>query len=173
MNIIKTFFTLGIIGVVVITALFMLPFAISYNAGYGTGTLDGLAYISSAHPGDAGAIAYLRSLPGDERLVEAEQGDYSYYSRVSSFTGIPAIIGMPFHEFMWRGDTTGWYNSRIADIRSIYESPDQTVTLMKKYNTTLLYVGDSERERYNVSLPTTGLEKIYSAEGTEIYRLIQ
>lgn len=161
------------LAIIVITTLFMMPFAISYNAGYGTATLDGLAYISSTHPGDAGAIAYLRSLPGNERLVEAEHGDYSYYSRVSSFTGIPAIIGMPFHEFMWRGDTTGWYNSRIADIRSIYESPDQTVTLMKKYNTTLLYVGDSERERYNVSLPTTGLEKIYSAEGTEIYRLIQ
>jgi YYY domain-containing protein len=159
--------------IIVIMALFVLPFAVSYNTGYGTGTLDGLAYISATHPGDAGAIAYLRTLPGDERLVEAEQGDYSYYSRVSSFTGIPAIIGMPFHEFMWRGDTTGWFNSRIANIRSIYEEPDQTISLMKKYNATLLYSGDSERERYNVSLPTTGLEEIYSSDGTKIYRLIQ
>ena len=42
---------------------------------------------------------------------------------------------------------------------------------MKKYNATLLYVGDAERERYNVSLPSTGLEMVYSADNTDIYRL--
>ena len=42
---------------------------------------------------------------------------------------------------------------------------------MKKYNATLLYVGDVERETYNVSLPSTGLEQVYSAQGTDIYRL--
>ena len=57
------------------------PFVVQYNSGYGTLTLDGLAYLSTTHPGDAGAVAYLRTLPGDEILVEAEKGDYSYYSR--------------------------------------------------------------------------------------------
>jgi uncharacterized membrane protein len=42
---------------------------------------------------------------------------------------------------------------------------------MRKYNATLLYVGDLERERYNVMLPAEGLEKIYSSRGTDIYRL--
>jgi YYY domain-containing protein len=161
-----------IITVTVVGILFILPVAIQYNAGYGTGTLDGLAYLYTTHPGDAGGVAYLRALPpGNDRIVEAENGDYSYYSRISSFTGIPAIIGMPFHEFMWRGDDTGWFSTRRADIQAIYESPDQTVPLMEKYNATLLYVGDAERERYNVSLPSTGLEKVYSADNTEIYRL--
>lgn len=159
------------ITVTIVCILFALPFAIQYNAGYGTGTLDGLAYLSTTHPGDAGGVAYLRNLTGNERLVEAENGDYTYYSRISSFTGIPGIIGMPFHEFMWRGDTTGWFSTRKADIQTIYEQPDQTVPLMKKYNATLLYVGDAERERYNVSLPSAGLEKIYSADNTQIYRL--
>ncbi len=138
---------------------------------YGTGTLDGLAYLNDSHPGDAGAITYLRTLQSDERIVEAEGGDYTYYSRVSSFTGIPAVIGMPFHEYMWRGDDTGWYSSRLADIQSIYEKPETTSQLMKKYNATLLYVGDAERERYKVNISQKGLEKIYSADGTEIYRL--
>jgi len=78
---------------------------------------------------------------------------------------------MPFHEFMWRGDDTGWFSTRNADIRAIYEQPGQTIPLMKKYQTTLLYIGNAERERYRVNITTTGLEKIYSAEGTEIYRL--
>jgi len=167
-----TFRQSAIITVTVVAILFILPFAFQYNAGYGTGTLDGLAYLSTTHPGDAGGVAYLRALPpGNDRIVEAEGGDYTYYSRISSFTGIPAIIGMPFHEFMWRGDDTGWFTTRKADIRAIYENPDQTIPLMEKYNATLLYVGDAERERYNISLPSAGLEKVYSADNTDIYRL--
>ena len=161
----------AVVSVIVVCLLFATPLVVQYNAGYGTGTLDGLAYLSATHPGDAGGVAYLRALPGDECIVEAEGGDYTYYSRVSSFTGIPTIVGQPFHEFMWRGDDTGWYSTRPSDIKSIYEHPDQTIPLMKKYNATLLYVGETERERYNVTLPDTGLTKVYSADDTEIYRL--
>jgi YYY domain-containing protein len=160
-----------IITTIVVGMLFVLPFVIPFTMSYGTGTLDGLAYLKESHIGDAGAVTYLRTLQGDERIVEAEGGDYTYYSRISSFTGIPAIIGMPFHEFMWRGDDTGWFSTRLADIKSIYEEPDKTVPLMKKYNATLLYLGDSERERYQINISADGLEKIYSVDGTEIYRL--
>nr|WP_320162698.1 DUF2298 domain-containing protein [uncultured Methanoregula sp.] len=163
--------TIAVVTVTAVCLLFILPFAAQFNVDYGTGTIDGLAYLENTHPGDAGAVAYLRTISGDERIVEAEGGDYTYYSRVSSFTGIPAIIGMPFHEFMWRSDDTGWFSTRMADIRSIYEKQDKTVPLMKKYNATLLYVGDSERERYNVTITGTGLKQVYSAKGTEIYRL--
>ena len=122
-------------------------------------------------PGMPEQLRICRTLPGDEIIVEAEGGDYTYYSRISSFTGIPAIIGMPFHEYMWRGDDTGWFNARLTDIKSIYEDPEKTVPLMKKYHATLLYVGDAERERYKVNISADNLEKIYSVEGTEIYRL--
>jgi uncharacterized membrane protein len=157
--------------VITVAALFILPAIIAPPISYGSGTLDGLEYLETQHRSDAGAVAYLRSLPGREVIVEAEKGDYSYYSRVSSFTGIPAIIGQPFHEFMWRGNDDGWYSTRPADIRLIYEQPDTTVPLMKKYQATLLYVGEPERERYSVKLPETGLTLVYSSHGTEIYRL--
>lgn len=156
--------------IVVVAALFIIPFAIPLDLNYGSRSLDGLDYLAASHPGDAGGVAYLRNLTGDEILVEAEGGDYTYYSRVSSFTGIPAIIGEPFHEFMWRGDTTGWYSSRMADIKTLYEDPNQTLPLMKKYHATLLYVGESERERYTVNLPTRGLVMVYSDGDTAIYR---
>ena len=161
----------AIIMVTIVSLLFILPFVIPFTVSYGTGTLDGLAYLKDSHTGDAGGITYLRTLRGDDRIVEAEGGDYAYYSRISSFTGIPAIIGMPFHEYMWRGDDTGWFGTRLADVKSIYEEPEKTGELMKKYNATLLYVGDSERERYRVNISANGLEKIYSADGVEIYRL--
>jgi YYY domain-containing protein len=161
----------AIITACVVGILFVLPFVVPFNPNYGTETLDGLAYLQDSHAGDASGVTYLRTIPGDYRIVEAEGGDYTYYSRVSSFTGIPSIIGMPFHEYMWRGDDTGWFSTRLADIKSIYEDPEKTVELMKKYNATLLYIGDSERERYRVNISANGLERIYSADGTEIYRL--
>ncbi|MFA4877445.1 MAG: DUF2298 domain-containing protein [Methanoregula sp.] len=164
--------TTATVTVTVVCLLFILPFVAPFNLNYGTGTLDGLAYLENSHPGDAGAVNWLRTLTGNERLVEAEGGDYTYYSRVSSFTGIPAIIGMPFHEFMWRSDDTGWFSARMTDIRLMYEKPHETVPLMKKYNATLLYVGVSERERYKVNITGVELEKVYSAKDTEIYRLV-
>jgi YYY domain-containing protein len=161
----------AVLAITVIGMLFVVPFVVPFTVSYGTHTLDGLAYLGDSHPGDAPAVAYLRTLQGNEILVEAEGGDYTYYSRVSSFTGIPGIIGMPFHEFMWRGDDTGWFSTRNNNIRAIYEQPNMTIPLMKKYNATLLYVGDAERERYKVNISPAGLERVYSAAGTDIYRL--
>jgi uncharacterized membrane protein len=112
----------------------------------------------------------LRNLEGDIIIVEAEGGDYSYYSRVSSFSGIPAVIGMPFHEQMWRG-SGGTISERMADVRAIYEQPEQTVSLMEKYGATHLYVGQIERDRYAVAIPEDALEVVYDAAGVRIYRL--
>jgi len=153
-----------------IVLLLIAPFAIGVDFGYGSRTLDGAAYLAASHPGDAAAIVFLRDLAGDQILVEAEGGDYTYYSRVSTFTGIPTIIGMPFHEYMWRGDY-GRISERCGDVRTIYEQPDSTIDLARAYNATLLYVGEPERERYNVSLPFGALELIYDEEGVQIYRI--
>jgi uncharacterized membrane protein len=116
-------------------------------------------------------VDYLRSLPGSFGIVEAEGGDYTYYSRISSFTGLPTIIGMPFHEYMWRNDDSGWYGERIADIRTIYEDPDATADLMRKYNATMIIVGDTEREQYTVRVDQAGLTKVYDQEGVQMYVL--
>ncbi|KLK88610.1 hypothetical protein SZ63_06325 [Methanoculleus sediminis] len=135
-------------------------------AGYGT--LDGFAYLEATRPGEAAAIGFLRTLGGDHRIVEAENGDYGYYSRVSSFSGIPTILGQIGHELTWRGNGA-WYTERPADIRAIYEDPERTLALMEKYNATLLYVGEPEHKRYDVRLPDRGLRLIYDEEGVRIY----
>ncbi|HWQ66508.1 MAG TPA: DUF2298 domain-containing protein [Methanospirillum sp.] len=160
--------------VLLIFALLIGPvIVVASHAGPHTPTLDGLAWLSVWHPEDKPAIAFLRNISGPHILVEAEKGDYEYYSRVSSFTGIPTVIGWPFHEFMWRGDTPpGWYGTRLSDVRSLYEEPARTLSLMKKYQADLLYVGPSERERYQVKLPDSGLKPVWSGEGVIIYGLV-
>ena len=159
-----------VLPVLAVAALLAAPFAINVDFGYGSHTLDGAAYLEGLHPGDAAAIAFLRALPGDHVVVEAEGGDYTYYSRVSSFSGIPTIVGMPFHEYMWRGDE-GRISERSADVKTIYEQPARSLDLARAYNATLLYVGAEERDRYDVSIPAEALELIYDAEGVRIYRI--
>lgn len=164
--------------VVVVAALLVTPFILNVDIGRGLlgigyppagyHTLDGLAYLDASRPGEAAAIDYLRSLGGDHCIVEAEGGDYTYHSRVSTFTGIPTILGQISHELTWRGNGA-WYSERPADIRAIYEIPEETVALMEKYNATLLYVGEPERERYSVRLPDQGLTLIYDKGGVQIY----
>ncbi len=154
-----------------VVALLAAPFAINIDFGYGNHTLDGAAYLEGSHPGDAAAIAFLRNLPGDQIIVEAEGGDYTYYSRVSSFSGIPTIIGMPFHEYMWRGDE-GRITERSIDVRAIYEQPSRTIDLARAYNATLLYVGPEERDRYRVSIPADALELVYDADEVQIYQFL-
>ncbi len=166
------------LAIVAAAALIAVPFALDVDIGRGLlgidyppagyTTLDGLAYLDATRPGEAAAVDYLRTLGGDQRLVEAENGDYGYYSRASSFTGVPTVLGQIGHELTWRGNGA-WYTERPADIRAIYEDPESTVMLMEKYNATLLYVGEPEHERYDVRLPDSGLRLVYDEGGVRIY----
>jgi YYY domain-containing protein len=152
--------------------LVLSPLAMGMEVQNGGGTLDGMAYLEYSHPGDAAGIAFLRSLSGPITIVEAESGDYSYYSRVSAFTGIPAVIGWPYHEITWRGADSR-ITQRMADIRAMYEQPDRTLPLMEQYHVTYLYVGDTERERYAIHLPEVGLTPVYDQTGVTIYTRAQ
>jgi uncharacterized membrane protein len=142
-------------------------------------TLDGYAWMEQNQPNDYAAVLYLRDRAPDSLLVEAEGGDYQYYGRISSATGIPAILGWPFHESMWRGDNPpGWYGERMRDLHLIYEQPDQAVEIMQKYNANLLIVGDSERERYAVPLDAAAfaslpeLKEVFVSGETAIYEIL-
>lgn len=157
----------------ILLLLLVLPTVVTAtHAGPHTPTMDGLAWLSASHSDDLAAVTWLRSQEGNLTLVEAEGGDYGYYSRISAFTGIPALLGWPFHESMWRNDTpSGWYNQRVTAIRDIYEEPLKSVDLMKLYHIDLLYVGPTEYEKYNVSLPETGLSPVFHQGAVTIYRV--
>lgn len=158
-----------VLGAIAAAALILAPFTVSIGYGIGPRTLDGGAWIADEHPGDAEAIAWLGSQKGNITLVEAVDGDYTYYSRVSSFTGIPAVLGMPGHEVMWRDDGSE-IAQRKSDVQAIYEDPSRSLALMDSYGATYLYVGDLERSSYQVSLPTGGLVPVYDADGVTIYQ---
>jgi len=149
-------------------ALIIAPLAIDLDFGYGSRSLDGLAWLEAQHPGDAAAVAWLQKQEGNRVLVEAVGSDYTYAGRVSAFTGIPTILGQPFHEQMWRSNWSV-ISDRKADVQAIYEEPAQCLALMEKYGATTLYVGDLEEETYRIDLPANGLVPVYDAAGVTVY----
>ena len=142
---------------------------IRFPGGYNT--LDGLAYLEKAHPGDAGAVRYLADAPAGTRIVEAIGGDYTYSAPISSFTGIPTVLAMRSHEYQWRTNLGGWWGERSSDVEAIYEDPNQTIPLMKKYRCTYLFLGSVENEVYHVDLPYRSLDLVYDHDGAKLYRI--
>ena len=137
--------------------------------GYPGGTLDGAAWLEIHHPADAAGIAYLAGIasPGDI-VVEAADGSYAYNGRVSAMTGLSTIVGWVGHESGWRSGV-GDAGTRWSDVRTIYEDPSKTISLMDQYGAKYLFVGDVEQELYTVNLPDEGLTEVFTADGVTIY----
>jgi len=162
--------TMQAVAAVAVILLFCIPAASPVTYGYAGSTLDGSAYLAATSPDDYAGIMYLRSIEGDACLAEAPGDSYTYYGRVSSFTGIPAILGWGSHEYVWRGNADGWYGERVNDLSSIYEDPEACLQLLDKYGCTHLYVGDPEREKYDVRLPEEGLTQVFEQGSVRIYQ---
>jgi uncharacterized membrane protein len=116
-------------------------------------TLDGQRYLALSHPEDRATAAWLAAQPGGGTLVEAGGESYSYAARISANTGVPAILGWPVHEQLWRGsDPAVW--ARRDDVNRLYETTDGAVarSIIARHRPRWLVVGRFERERYGAAL---------------------
>jgi uncharacterized membrane protein len=124
----------------------------NFNPPFGR-TLDGAAYLDRDNPEDAVAIRWLQAAPYGV-VAEATQPyvSYQYFARISTFTGLPAVIGWPGHEDQWRGSYAP-QGSRVDDIQLLYETKDWTVAkgILDRYNVQYVYVGTLERSTYKVN----------------------
>ena len=147
-----------------------------------TNSLDGLAYLQSADPGDYAAIRWLNShISGDPVIMEAVGPDYSDYASISAFTGLPSPMGWVGHEYQWR---VNWlnveanaadFNQRAGDLDKIYTDPRPQVvmTLLARYHAQYLYVGPLEQAKYptaNLHRFSSFMQIVYSADGVTIYK---
>jgi uncharacterized membrane protein len=85
-------------------------------------------------------------------VCEAVGGQYTGYARISTFSGLPSVLGWPGHVSQWRGGARE-IGSRLTDIDTIYGTSDwqTTLDLLKKYNIRYIYLGDMERSTYRVN----------------------
>ncbi len=143
-------------------------------------TLDGLAFVERSNPAEYEAIKWLNSnVEGAPVIVEAfggwVAGAFTNYYRISARTGLPTILGCPYHELQWRGPDQD-FGGREQDINLIYQSEDmgQVEMLLKKYDVTYVYVGHLEREQYGEDVGRKFedfMDVAFANEGVTIYEV--
>lgn len=116
--------------------------------------LDGAAFLTRSAPDDARLIAWLNThVADDARIVEAPPdspyGSYTYEGRISTFTGLPTLLGWGGHEHQWRG-TTDEQARRLPLIEQLYNTADpiQARAILEQFGVRYVIVGDVERSHY-------------------------
>ncbi len=121
-------------------------------------TLDGYAWMEEgwitnatgdtiSFAGDLDAINWLNGQEDQTAvIVEAGIGPYrGNGARISSATGMPAVIGWDRHQYQQRYPEG--IAKRMADVKTIYNStvPAEKLDLLRRYNVRYVVVGDVER----------------------------
>ena len=122
--------------------------------------MDGMAYMTvgvftwpdPSHPielsYDYDAIQWLlENVEGTPVILEASLAYYREGGmRVSSYTGLPTLVGAHQREQRPMGEVI----NREEDVKRLYETPDQTeaLELIEKYGIQYIYLGQLERIAY-------------------------
>jgi YYY domain-containing protein len=137
-------------------------------------TLDASAYLQHGLPDDLEAIQWINANIHDTGpIAEAVGGEYSEFARISTHTGIPAVIGWPGHEGQW-GRGYREIGNRPSDIAELYRTTNwnRAQEIIDKYGIRYVYFGPLEARTYG----TRGLDKfrnhmkiIYNAGSVYIF----
>ncbi|NWF63714.1 MAG: hypothetical protein HXY38_05340 [Chloroflexi bacterium] len=134
--------------------------------------LNDFARIQRENPEDAAAIEFLLTQP-EGVIAEAVGGSYSYYGRVSTYTGYPTVLGWPGHEAQWRGGYE-LHGTRESDIQTLFATArwEEAQSIIDRYHIRYIFIGNLER----VSVPVNEekfalyLKPIFQQGGTVIYQ---
>jgi len=170
------YWAIGSIGLLVV---FLYPY-FAINSYFGElknySGLNGTNYLKLLYPNDHEVILWInKNIKGQPVILEAQGDSYTDFGRVSTNTGLPTVLGWTVHEWLWRG-TYDVPAPRIPEIEKMYESSniDETKNLLKKYNVSLVFIGDLEKQKY----PNLNEKKfkslgkiIYQKGNTKIFKL--
>jgi uncharacterized membrane protein len=149
-------------------------------------TLDATAFVEREHPEEAPAIRWLDRIEGQPTLLSApgttwhsrggtderERGMYAWTSNpAASLTGVPTVAGWQ-HEVGYRGPDA--YYSRVRDVDTMFlGTPAEQAELMREYDVEYIWVGPSERLRYDDITVTErqGIEAVFSEGSVTVYRV--
>jgi YYY domain-containing protein len=117
-------------------------------------SLDGGSFARTSFPDEMALADWLRSAPVGV-LAEAMRPDASYryeLGLVSTYSGLPIVLGWPGHEGQWRGSYEP-QGTRLDDIRILYETYDwlEAQAILEKYDIRYVLVGSMERQTYRVN----------------------
>ncbi len=164
-------------------------------------TLDGMAYMRSATVFDASsevtpanpngvnlrafadynAITWmLMNIDGTPVVLEASIPEYRWGSRVSKYTGLPAVLGWRWHQAQQRGPYAPQVDARLRDVQAMFNSPSVSTIkpLLTRYHVRYVYVGDVERAYFTApgiakfGMNPSTFRQVYDADGVTIYEFV-
>lgn len=158
--------------------------------------VDGLRYLrdeqGGLYAGEYGAIRWLLdNADDDDVILTAGGGEWlSEIGRISSGSGVPAIIGWTGHENQWHLGNPAFgavVSQRIDDINGLYNLPPSPEAL-DRYGVTLIYVGPTETQGLgraaepgdlapgpfpaasDPAFPGEGWSEVFNEDGSRIFR---
>jgi uncharacterized membrane protein len=138
-------------------------------------TLDGETVFRDYYPDDMKAADWLRTAPYGV-IAEATKGDASYsdFSHISTYSGLPTVLGWPMHEGQWRG-TYSPQGSRLEDIQLLYETRNwqEAEQVIQKYEIRYVFIGTLEQREYRVEEEKfqIHMDKVFQSETVSIYEV--
>ena len=112
-------------------------------------SLDALAYLDRAAPGEAAAVRWARSelAPRGALMLEAVSPSYGSGNRVSAASGVPTLLGWPGHQLQWRRDPPLAELSALIGRVYAEGASEEVRRLLAARGVTHVYLGPEERRR--------------------------
>jgi YYY domain-containing protein len=142
-----------------------------------TAGLSASRWLASADPGDASVLSWLNAHARPQQVVlEAVGDDYQTNGTIiSTFTGLPTVMGWGGHEAQWRPDDSE-VQQRIDAVKTIYTTGKASLArqLLHRYGVMYVLVGNAETAKYGAT--SAGLRKFarfmrvaYASAGATLY----
>ncbi|MGW8161336.1 MAG: DUF2298 domain-containing protein, partial [Desulfobulbales bacterium] len=110
-------------------------------------TLNGLAWLEENNPDEALMIRWLRRRSGQPVIAEAFGPSYGSFGRISSFTGLPTVIGWEYHVYQ-HGHPWDAIKTRQQDLQGLYRDPARAEAVREKYQVRYGVLGGLEKQTY-------------------------
>jgi len=159
-----------------------------FNAG--PWTLDGAAYMADAVHSekdqtlplgqDLEAIRWLQdNVEGSPVVLEAHGDQYHWNARIANYTGLPTVLGWPWHQIQQRLGYRDEIPRRASHVAEIYNTTDveRAQELMWRYDISYVVLGELERiyyqdpglRKFPIMAEQGLLREVYSGGGVVIY----
>ena len=114
--------------------------------------LDATTFIGDDYNSADGEIVdYINeNIDKQVNILEMQGLSYTYFNRISAFTGNPTILGWQTHEHLWRSSGSFEYPAEVTerskDVIAIYtgKNVEKVCYLLEKYETDYVYIGMCE-----------------------------
>ena len=139
-------------------------------------SLDGKQDFYQYSPNEMAAAEWLANSPTGimAEAVSETGGSYTTYNIISTFSGMPTILGWIGHESQWRGGYEE-IGSRQSDLRVLYSTAEwsQAQSVIDLYNIKYIVVGELERQTYQVDETKfeVNMKKVFDSTTVDIYEV--